>query len=115
MLVKDANAAYVFQDPQLPWFAHEYNVPLIGQQLDIPVMNGTSGSTRSGYKAMMRPREVLEKGTKFDFAGFAFLVHLSLDLKQARPEVISGAAIHARPAVYTTPFFVYTSHIRADR
>jgi hypothetical protein len=38
-----------------------------------------------------------------------------LGLKQARPEVISGAAIHARPAVYTTPFFVYTSHIRADR
>jgi mRNA interferase MazF len=40
---------------------------------------------------------------------------INLDLKQARPEVISGAAIHARPAVYTTPFFVYTSHIRADR
>jgi tetratricopeptide (TPR) repeat protein len=39
----------------------------------------------------------------------------ALALKQARPEVISGAAIHARPAVYTTPFFVYTSHIRADR
>lgn len=75
-LIQNAGAAYVFNDPQVPDFAHENNVKLVGQQVNTPVMNGLSGSSRPGYRSFMGPREVMEKGTKFDFRGFAYLVPL---------------------------------------
>ena len=37
-------------------------------------MNGLTGSGKAGYELQMSPRRVLEKGSEFDFDGFAYLV-----------------------------------------
>lgn len=77
-LLRNGRAAYVYQDPKTGFeFAHEHNVQLIGQQLDIPVVNGLSANYQPGYYDKMRPRAVLAKGTKFDFNGFVYLVPIS--------------------------------------
>ena len=76
-LLTAARAAYIYPDPHLPDFAHEYNAELIGQQLDIPVMNGASGFMAP--HASMDPREALAKGGRFDFDGFRYLVPLSTE------------------------------------
>jgi len=74
-LLAGARAAYIYPDPQLPDFAHEYNAQLIGQHLDIPVMNGASGFM-TGH-APLKPRQALARGTRFDFTGFRYLVPVS--------------------------------------
>jgi hypothetical protein len=76
-LLSGAPAAYVYRDSSLPDFAHEDAVQLIGQRLDMPVVNGTSGSLPPGFHDRMSPREVLAMGTKFDFTGFRYLVPIS--------------------------------------
>lgn len=73
-LIRGASAAYIYPDPSVYDFSHETNAELISQQLDVPVMNGYTGSSKPGYEPPMSPHKVLEKGTEFDFDRFAYLV-----------------------------------------
>jgi hypothetical protein len=103
-LMRDASAAYVYTDPAIADYAHENNVGLVSQQVDVPVMNGDSGAAKAGYGSKMSPRQVLEKGTGFDFDGFEYLVprseegRLREQLRQAGLSFLKGGQYYA---VYT--------------
>jgi len=93
-LLDGARAAYVYPDPRLPDFAHEYNTELIGQQLDIPVMNGASGFMTT--HAAIAPREALAKGVRFDFEGFRYLVPVSAEPALANQLRLAGLSLFRR-------------------
>ncbi|HTS51215.1 MAG TPA: hypothetical protein VMH05_24880 [Bryobacteraceae bacterium] len=100
-LMRGASAAYVYPDPSIADFAHENNATLVAQQVDVPVMNGDLGVAKAGYGAKMSPRQVLEKGTGFDFDGFEYLVprseegRLRNSLRQAGLTFLKGGAYYA--------------------
>jgi hypothetical protein len=93
-LLAGARAAYLYPDPQLPDFAHEYNAQLTGQQLDIPVMNGASGFMTA--HTAISPREALAKGLRFDFEGFRYLAPVSAEAALAEPIRQAGLSLFRR-------------------
>ncbi|MEK7404288.1 MAG: hypothetical protein AAB225_04200, partial [Acidobacteriota bacterium] len=95
-LLKGRSAAYVAHDPQMPEFAHGSTVQLVGQQLNVPVVNGHTASLRTGYGPKMRPREVLEKGTRFDFTGFAYLLPVSEEVRMREEMRRAGLSLVRR-------------------
>ena len=99
-LMDGSRSAYIYPDPQVFYFSHEYTAELIGQQMDIPVMNGYS-SFMAGHPLKMSPREALAQGTRFDFDGFRYLVPVSIEaamqdqLRQAGLSFIRRGAFFA--------------------
>jgi len=98
-LLAGSRSAYLYPDPQLLYFAHEFNAQLIGQQMDVPVMNGYS-SFIAGHTLKMSPREALSKGARFDFDGFRYLVPVSLEAAMQDQIRQAGLSLFRRGAYF---------------
>jgi hypothetical protein len=54
--------------------AFNYNFQLIGQELNIPVINGSSGRNIPGNPPVIRPADVAAKAGRLSFNGLVYLV-----------------------------------------
>jgi hypothetical protein len=75
-----ASSAAAYFDPALPtdYFhpdsAFNYTMQLVGQELNVPIMNGSSGRVLAGYPPVMTPPDVSDKKDQLNLQGFVYLV-----------------------------------------
>lgn len=72
--MRGAGVVGAFLDPEVPDYAFNYNLQFLGQETNVPLLNGSSGRYIPGYPPIIRPADVLSKGDRLDFNGLLYLV-----------------------------------------
>jgi len=107
--LRGASSAAGFLDPALPDWAFNYNLQLIAQEMDVPLVNGASGHYIPGYPPIIRPGDVASKGQVLAFNGLVYLVPRAAEQELSRELRENGFTL--RNSGQT--FAVYTLHPRA--
>lgn len=78
-IMRGSRLAAAYLDSAVPDYKHpdaafNYTMQLVGQELNVPVINGSSGRILPGYPPVMTPSDVSEKKDQIDRQGLVYLV-----------------------------------------